>query len=204
MNSSFNAIIFDLGGVILNIDYHKTSEAFKSLGISNFDELYSQAQQNNVFDDLEKGLIKPNEFYDYVRSTSQLDLTNKEIEDAWNAMLLDLPNNRIELIQKLANDYPIYLYSNTNEIHLNAFRQIIGKEHGNPNLLEGLFIKTYYSHEINMRKPNANGFLKIIEDNNLEIATTLFIDDSEQHIIGAKKVGLKTIWLNNKDITELF
>lgn len=204
MISSFNAIIFDLGGVILNIDYHKTSQAFKSLGISNFDELYSQAKQNHIFDDLEKGLIEPKVFYDYVRSASQLGLTDDQIENAWNAMLLELPVHRIKLLQDIGKKYPIYLFSNTNEIHLNAFRQIIGRQHGNSDLLEDLFIETYYSHEINMRKPDANGFLKIIEDNQLDIATTLFIDDSEQHIIGANSIGLQTHWLNSGDISDLF
>lgn len=204
MKLPFKAIIFDLGGVILNIDYNKTIEAFKKLGVLNFDELYTQAQQNNVFDDIETGKITPQAFRDYIKTNSEQTLTNQQIDTAWNAMLLDLPAERIALLRELGKQYPIYLYSNTNKIHLDAFRLIIENQHGNANLLEELFITTYYSHELHMRKPNANGFEHIIEENNLIAEDTLFIDDSIQHIEGAKNVGLQTIWLNQKDITEIF
>ena len=204
MNSSFKAIIFDLGGVILNIDYEKTISAFKTLGIPNFNDLYTQAQQNHVFDNIETGKITPAEFRTYIKEESHVNLNDDDIDMAWNAMLLDLPLKRIELLKEIAKDYPIYLYSNTNEIHLNSFRKSIGEKYGDEKLLESLFIKTYYSHEINMRKPNADGFLKIVRENNLDIESTLFIDDSEQHIIGANKVGLQTVWLHDKDITEIF
>lgn len=204
MNLNFNAIIFDLGGVILNIDYHKTIEAFKSLGVTNFEALYTQAKQNNVFDDFETGKISEIEFRNYIRKISNTNLTDDQIDLAWNAMLLDLPMSRVELLNSLKEKYPIYLYSNTNSIHLKAFRQIIRSSYDNELLLESLFLKTYYSHEIGMRKPNQDGFLKIVANHNLEIGLTLFIDDSEQHIKGAKVVGLQTVWLKDKTIEELF
>ena len=204
MKLPFKAIIFDLGGVILNIDYNKTIDAFKSIGILNFDTLYTQAQQNNVFDDIETGKITPQEFRDYIKSKSTHALSDSDIDQAWNAMLLDLPVKRIELLKNIANQCPIYLFSNTNKIHLDAFRLIIEKQHGDSMLLENLFIQTYYSHDLKMRKPNTEGFEHIIRENNLRPETTLFIDDSIQHIEGAKKVGLQTIWLNQQDITEIF
>jgi len=204
MNLKFNAIIFDLGGVILNIDYSKTINAFNKLGVTNFDELYTQAKQNNVFDDFEIGKISDDEFRNYIRTVSKVDLTNSQIDSAWNAMLLDLPLARVELLERLNKKYPIYLYSNTNSIHLKAFREIIKTEHNNELLLESLFLETYYSHELGMRKPNQNGFLKIVKEHNLELSSTLFIDDSEQHIKGANKVGLQTVWLKDKAIEELF
>ena len=204
MNLNFNAIIFDLGGVILNIDYHKTISAFKNIGVSNFDVLYTQAKQNNVFDDFEMGKISEYEFRDYIRKVSNKNLSNEQIDTAWNAMLLDLPIERIAVLNRLNKTYPIYLYSNTNAIHLKAFRQIIKSSFDNELLLESLFLKTYYSHELGMRKPNQDGFLKIINVHDLEVASTLFIDDSEQHIKGAKAVGLQTVWLKDKTIEELF
>jgi len=204
MNLNFNAIIFDLGGVILNIDYHKTISAFKNIGVSNFDVLYTQAKQNNVFDDFEMGKISEYEFRDYIRKVSNKNLSNEQIDTAWNAMLLDLPIERIAVLNRLNKTYPIYLYSNTNAIHLKAFRQIIKSSFDNELLLESLFLKTYYSHELGMRKPNQDGFLKIINVHDLEVASTLFIDDSEQHIKGATAVGLQTVWLKDKTIEELF
>ncbi len=204
MKSTFDAIIFDLGGVILNIDYQKTISQFKNIGISNFDSLYTQAQQNHVFDNFETGRISPQAFRDYIKEESNIQLSDLDIDAAWNAMLLDLPQKRIACLEQLAKTYPIFLYSNTNQIHLESFRDSILKEHGQANLLEDLFVKTYYSHEIQKRKPNAEGFLQILNENGLKAENTLFIDDSEQHIIGAQKIGLQTIWLTDKEITDLF
>lgn len=204
MKLKFNAIIFDLGGVILNIDYSKTIDAFKNLGITNFNKIYTQAQQNQIFDKFETGLISEQDFRNYIKSEADKSLTDKQIDKAWNAMLLDLPEHRITLLNHLKADYPIFLYSNTNTIHLKAFKSIIKEQFGNKNLLEDTFNKTYYSHLINKRKPNPEGFEQIIEDNKLQPKTTLFIDDSEQHILGAQKVGLKSLWLKDKDISDLF
>jgi len=204
MKLNFNAIIFDLGGVILNIDYHKTIETFKNLGVANFDELYTQAKQNKVFDDFEIGKISEDEFRAYIRRVSNVSLTDVEIDFAWNAMLLDLPECRVNLLKQLGHKYPIYLYSNTNSIHLKAFRNSIGNYYKDELLLEKLFIKTYYSHELGLRKPNKEGFLEIIKENHLDKKSTLFIDDSEQHISGANEVGLQTVWLKGKTIEELF
>jgi len=204
MNLKFNAIIFDLGGVILNIDYHRTILAFKKLGINNFDDIYTQAQQNHIFDKFETGQITPQEFREYVKSVANKSLSNQQIDNAWNAMLLDLPKYRIDLLNQLKKEYPIFLYSNTNAIHLKAFKNIIKQQYGDENLLENTFNKTYYSHLIGKRKPNTDGFKQIITENNLTPNKTLFIDDSQQHIEGANKIGLQTFWLKDKDITELF
>ena len=204
MNSNINAIIFDLGGVILNIDYNKTIESFKKIGVTDFDKLYTQAQQNHIFDKFETGKITPQDFRDYIKTIAKVNLTNKQIDNAWNAMLLDLPEHRIDVLKRISKSHQIYLYSNTNAIHLKSFRNSIEKEHGNKFLLEEIFLNTYYSHEIGMRKPNQNGFLHILNENNLNPANTLFIDDSKQHIEGAKQLGLQTVWLYEKDITEIF
>jgi len=204
MNINFKAIIFDLGGVILNIDYHKTSNAFKALGVNNFDALYSQAKQNQIFNNIETGKISPDEFRTYLKRQIKIPINDYQIDTAWNAMLLDLPKPRVNLLRQLRNRYPIFLYSNTNAIHLQAFQNIIKQSYGKAGLLEDLFVKTYYSHELGMRKPNRKGFEYILHQNGLTAEKTLFIDDSAQHIEGAKSVGLKTYHLVHEDITEIF
>ncbi len=196
-------IIFDLGGVILNIDYHLTSKAFVKLGILNFDELYSQAQQNNVFNDFETGRTGGEEFIEYIRQFIP-SKTKEEIEAAWNAMLLDLPAERIELLKKISANYRIFLLSNTNEIHIEYFTKYVNQKFG-INLFESLFENHYYSNQIGYRKPNAEAFNYVMSKNNLNPAETLFIDDSKQHIEGAKKVKLNTYLLKKgEDISALF
>lgn len=104
--NNFDSIIFDLGGVLWNISYHATATAFINLGFSDFNNWYSQANQKELFNKLETGKIAEHDFYQEVRDVSGLNLSNSEIENAWNAMLLDLPTERIELISEIAKKSP--------------------------------------------------------------------------------------------------
>lgn len=190
-------IIFDLGGVILNIDYHLTIDAFKKLGLENFDGVFTQAKQTGIFDQLDKGLITPDEFRQGVKKLSPKQLTDQQIDDAWNAMLLDFPVHRLELLEKIHSQYRTFLLSNTNQIHIEVYNQILNKTFGVRDLSH-FFEKEYYSNEVHMRKPDAEIFELILKQNGLKAEETLFIDDSEQHIVGAKKLGLNAYHLDLK------
>jgi len=204
MNSNYTSIIFDLGGVVLNLDYNRTVNAFKELGKENFDRLYTQSNQDKIFDQFETGAISAYEFRAYMKSFLDDSITEHAIDVAWNSMLLDLPKKRIDLLLKLKERYKIFLFSNTNEIHLDAFQKIIATTYGNPQLLETIFHQTYYSHLVGERKPTAAAFYKVLDEQQLIPQETLFIDDSIQHIEGAQKLGIQTIHLLNQDICELF
>ena len=127
LNKKIKNIIFDFGGVILNIDYQASINAFKELGIKNFEILFSQASQFNIFDKLETGKLNPHDFRDEIRNISGLKLTDEAIDKAWNKMLLDIPIERIELLIKLKSKYNIYLLSNTNAIHYDIYNNEIYK-----------------------------------------------------------------------------
>ena len=125
----------------------------------------------------------------------------KEIDfiNAWNAMLLEIPSVRLEFIQKLKKNFKTYLLSNTNEIHIKKFEEDLS----NTNELkdfQNCFDQIYYSSEIGMRKPDAECFLKVIQDHHLNAHETLFIDDTIQHVKGARKVGINAILLK-KEVT---
>ena len=194
-------IIFDLGGVILDIDYHLTRDAFVKLGIVNFDELYSQKKQEHFFDDFEIGKISEKEFFNEIRKSSKLDLSNSEIEHAWNALLQTIPEKRILWLEELKNDYRIFLLSNTNAIHIKAFTKYLHDSYGD-DMLKEHFEKTYYSSEIGMRKPNHDIFEFVLKDNNLDVSETAFIDDSVQHVKGSIDIGLKGILLEKGEKVE--
>jgi putative hydrolase of the HAD superfamily len=189
VNHQIKNIIFDLGGVIFNINYRYTIEAFKNLGITNFEQLYTQAQQIGIFDALDRGTISADEFRNGIRAVTNLTLTNQQIDDAWNAMLIDLPENRLTLLKILKDHYRTFLLSNTNTIHIDAFQRIINKNNGLANLND-YFERIYFSHLIHLRKPDPEVFQYIISNNGLKASETLFIDDSLQHVEGAKSVGL--------------
>lgn len=196
-------IIFDLGGVILNIDYNKTANAFKRIGVTNFDDIYSQAKQGQVFDKLETGELTSVEFREYIKEIVP-SLQCSDIDKAWNAMLLDLPAQRIDLLKKLKKKYRLFLLSNTNEIHIEAFQKIIQSSYGE-NIFDVIFEHQYYSSEMGMRKPNSDCFQFVLEENSLDPSETLFIDDSIQHVEGARKLKIKAYHLiTGEDITELF
>lgn len=187
-------ILFDLGGVLLNIDYKLTEKAFIDLGITDFPQRYSQLSQTPVFDDFETGKIDTDTFIAQMQAMAGMPLSAQQITDAWNAMLLDFPLRRLQILQQLRLYYDLLLLSNTNAIHEAAFNDILYKAHGMPTV--GVFFdKVYLSHRIGMRKPNTEVFRHILDENGLNAADTLFIDDSPQHIEGAKSVGIRTIYL---------
>lgn len=188
-------IIFDLGGVLLNIDYTAATRAFAALGVPDFDARYSQLKQSTLFDDLETGHLDRTAFCNAVRAFDEsLHLSDAQIEKAWNAMLLDFPLRRLQLLQQLRGHYDLFLLSNTNEIHELAFNQILSDAHGLPSLAT-LFDRVYFSHRVGMRKPDDVVFKHILEENELRPEHTLFIDDSPQHIEAAERLGIQTVWL---------
>ncbi|SFT85661.1 putative hydrolase of the HAD superfamily [Lishizhenia tianjinensis] len=197
----FDAIIFDLGGVILNIDYNLTKEAFERLGIDDFDVIYSQAKQTDIFDKLETGQISSQHFINKMLDFLPAGTSPNLVVKAWNAMLLDLPQERLDLLAALKEKYTTFLLSNTNEIHVDAFHAIIHQQHGLKNL-EDYFDTTYYSNELGKRKPDVDTFLHLCEVHQLNPATTLFIDDSIQHVEGAKEAGLMGYHLTNGETIE--
>ncbi len=193
---TIKAIIFDLGGVIINIDYARTVQAFKSICGYDFDKIYSQYKQSTLFDDYETGKITDDFFRERLIDELDLPVSSEQFDQAWNAMLLDLPKERLDFISKLrAKGYQTYLFSNTNAIHLKRVFEISSQTIGVENF-SSYFTKEYYSHTFGMRKPNPNAFKKILEHHQLKAQEVLFVDDSKQHIEGAKIAGLHTLLID--------
>ena len=191
-------IIFDLGGVILNLDYSKTDKEFHKLGLNNFSKLYSKKKQSKIFDDFEKGRFSAEKFIFLIKQAEKLKIKDSDFINAWNAMLLEIPKERMEFIKRLKKDYNIYLLSNTNEIHIKKFEADLRKNNWLRDF-QDCFDQVYYSSNMGMRKPDYDCFNKVLEDHNLKAHETLFIDDSVQHIEGAKKVGINAYLLNKED-----
>ncbi len=191
-------IIFDLGGVILNIEYQLTIDEFKKLGIDNFEDIFSQYKQSVLSDNFEIGRISELEFHEGIKKISGVDFTFQESKNAWNALLLDLPKARIHLLKKLAQNYRLFLFSNTNETHYNQFVSQVSDD------FDSIFEKTYYSHLFGKRKPNKDAFQTILKENNLQASETLFVDDSIQHIKSAESLGISVILIQENPIEVLF
>ena len=197
-------IIFDFGGVIINIDFMQSINAFIALGVKNFDTLYSKTKQSKIFDDLDIGAINPKDFCEALIRLFPKQTTMQQIVDAWNAIILDIPERRIRLLEQIRPNYRLFLLSNTNCIHYDLYTSQLEHLYGYKNLSE-LFDKVYLSYEEHLRKPNPQFYQMVLLENNLNPQETVFIDDSEQNLPIARQLGINTILLNqNKDVSELY
>jgi putative hydrolase of the HAD superfamily len=190
--TKITTIIFDLGGVILNLDQDRTLRAFNRLGA----DLDSINDMSTVFADFETGKINADDFRQAMITSLKGTATANEVDAAWNAMLLDLPLERLTYLKFLRKNFNVHLLSNTNSIHIDAFNKYLLDEH--PNLdWYAQFDKVYYSYEIGLRKPNKDIYEFVLQDNNLQPHECLFIDDMKANLNGAGNVGMHTIWAKN-------
>jgi len=187
-------IIFDLGGVILDIDYNRTRKGFEDIGVKQFDEMYSQANANKLFQKLETGYISNEDFFKELDSATNLNLTPHQIRTAWDAMLLEFREDSLKFLAEIKSRYNTYLFSNTNFIHMEAFHKIFHRKEREHSFNE-YFNTAFYSCEIGLRKPDPKSYQWILDHLNAEASKTLFIDDSIQNIEAAKEVGLQTVHL---------
>lgn len=186
-------IIFDYGNVIFEIDFNKTQEALSLLGIKNSAQFFAHKSHHHLFNDFETAAISPEQFRTGIREAAgNNDLTDEAIDAAWNSLLIGVPPGIHEVLLKVKEKYRTFLLSNNNETHYNYIVDYLKKEFGMADN-SSLFERAYYSQQMFLRKPNVEIFEQVLKENKLDPAETLFIDDSPQHIEGAKLAGLKTL-----------
>ncbi len=199
---SVKNIIFDLGGVILNIDLRKTQDAFTALGVKNIDEVFRMGHIDSFFKSYETGAMDDAAFIASVQNLAGIKLAPEIVIEAWNALLIDFPQERINFLKKIKSKYRLFLLSNTSALHHTRFHEIFKQEFGGS--LDDLFDKAYYSHIIKLHKPDTASYKLILDENRLDPRDTLFIDDSVANVEGAERAGLKGIHLApGKTILEL-
>ncbi|MGQ7869766.1 HAD family hydrolase [Sunxiuqinia sp. sy24] len=189
-------IIFDLGGVLLDIDSQRSINAFESLGLINAIDSGGWGYQHEVFLNMEKGLLTDEQFRDGIRELLPEPATDEAIDKAWCAMIIDFSEDRISLLHELKTTYKLYLFSNTNNIHLNHFQAMFQQRFGFP--ISNLFVNDYYSHVLNHRKPSLESFQTVLNDAGLNPQETLFIDDSKENTLGAQKAGMHAVHFTMK------
>jgi len=192
-------IIFDYGNVIFMLDFLKSQKAWEEIGINNSNEFYGHRVQDPIFTAFEDGSATAEEFRRYIREKiGNPDLTDAQIDGAWNGLLVGVTPGNHELLLDLKPKYRTFLLSNINPIHYDYIMDYLQREFG----FEGndhLFEKVYYSHLVGKRKPNAEIFEQVLNENGLAPAETLFIDDSPQHIATATKLGIQTYLMTAPD-----
>ena len=200
-HTSIRHIIFDFGGVLINLRYELTNQAFRALGF-DVDAHFTRLQQSTLFNRFETGEVSPAFFYEELRNLGGGHLTETQLAGAWNAMILDLPLERITLLKQLKKKYNLYLLSNTNQIHYEAFtpylQQLLGQGEW-----ESLFNKVYYSHHIGLRKPNRDIYEYVMADAGLQPQHCLYLDDLEKNLTAPAAMGMHTLLVQEKPVTEL-
>lgn len=185
-------ILLDFGGVLIDLDAYTMEKSFESLRVN-------EAPEASKLHQFETGKIDLDAFYALWKRPKWV--SNNDIKKAWNSMVLEVPEERIVLLQKLKKEHNLYLVSNTNAIHIDDIKKKMGpfgwKKFS--SLFEGMF----FSYEMKQRKPDAGFFKKVLKDAGLKPEDCTFIDDTKEHVHAAKKLGMDTHWLNLEEETIL-
>jgi glucose-1-phosphatase len=200
--TSFQNIIFDLGGVIINIEPERTWQAFAQRTGKNDSEIKALFSEMEVFAHLEEGKISGTDFINTLSQHTRL--SEQEVLDCWNALLLDIPEERIELLKSLKKNHRLILLSNTNELHIDAIQTYLDKQFSTQ--LHDLFDEVFLSHEIQLRKPNREIYAHLLEATNIDPRHSVFIDDLKENALSATQVGISGLHLDlsQKKLVDLF
>jgi putative hydrolase of the HAD superfamily len=193
-------LLFDFGAIFINLDKKGPVKAFEKLGLTHWPESFETLNQQ-----FEVGAISNIQFLEGLQKKMP-DASLEAIQAGWNTILLDFPWYRLEFLEKLKaqNQYRLFLLSNTDAIHIAAFRKKVGEEFY--LRFENCFEKIYFSYEIHLRKPNLACYEYVIRNSQLKADEILFIDDKKENTDAAQQLGIK-IWNlqeNIEDVTSLF
>jgi len=186
-------IIFDLGNVLMKLDYTRTEKAFIDLGVNDFRRYFTLERSMPFFKRFEMGQMAPEVFYDGVREMTGLSAGNEQLKEAWNAMLVGFPAEWFAWLEKLAAKYPVYLFSNTNQVHFERVMEMSREQMQRP--LNSYFTQAWFSHQVGVRKPDEEAYNTVLALGGLRAGDSLFIDDVLENVTGARKAGLQAIHL---------
>lgn len=200
--SGIKNIIFDFGNVLLNINPALSAKAFTELGIKEGVDFWGSRSSSELLIGLEKGTVTPDNFRKGALEMLVKGISPQQVDEAWNALLLDLPIQRVEMLKRLKSQYRLFLLSNSNQIHYENFMPGFEKKFGFP--MGDLFEKLWFSHQLGMIKPGLEIYKHVLKDAGLNPAETLFIDDTLPNIEAARSLGITTWHLEpGMEISEL-
>lgn len=195
--TNINNLIFDLGGVIIDLDFPASNKEFANLSGLSVNEVVQRTEGMMLYGEYEKGLISSQQFRRQISDLLQFSASDEAIDKAWCAMLGGMPAPRLQLLQRLKSKYRTFALSNTNDIHVRKFNSIVEESLGSVHLFNEHFEEVYFSHEMKMRKPDSEIYLTVLQEQQLKPAETLFIDDNLDNIQGAANLGIQTLHLQD-------
>ncbi|MBR9920413.1 MAG: HAD family phosphatase [Bacteroidetes bacterium] len=196
-------IIFDLGNVIIDLDIPATENELRKLLGPAFKGSFQKNEQHGIFRDYELGLITEDQFIRGFREILGQNIPAKEIIRIWNALLAGITKERFELLENLRNDYRVFLLSNTNYTHIQWVYKYLKETWNITDWDNRFFDKPYYSHEINLRKPDREIYEYVLRDSNMNPSETLFIDDNKQNVLAAAELGIHILHHPEGEIADI-
>jgi putative hydrolase of the HAD superfamily len=202
--NKFEAIIFDFGNVIIDIDFEMVFKGFAAGSGKSIDVVKKRMEESQIFRRYESGFFENPEFREVIRQTIGFPFNDGEIDRIWNSMLLSIPPNRIELIRYLNTRYPVYLLSNTNPLHISWCNNYL-KESFQINSVNDLFKEAFLSYEIEMWKPDEGIYTHVLDQIKTSAKDVIFFDDNLANIEAAKRVGIQSVHITpNFGILDYF
>lgn len=193
----YQALIFDLGGVIIDLDTDRMVSRFATLFNTSHEVVKAAHTQHSFFNDLETGHIQPPEFRRHLRQVFGNDsIPDQQLDNAWNGMLVGLPIEKLRLLTTLRNHYQVYILSNTNQIHLDYVTQHLIPQQ---DTLDAFVHEAYYSHHMRMRKPDPEIYKTVLEEHALRPSDVLFLDDNPDNIRSASELGIQSVRIHRPD-----
>lgn len=203
MDSKIKNVVFDLGGVLINLDFDNCLNAFRKAGFRDIEKQARQLEGKGLFSRFELGEISPEEFREAIRKETSESLTDRKIDDMWNLMLLDIPREKLDLLLELRGHYMVYLLSNTNRIHWDYASEQMFSYRG--FRVNDFFEATFLSFEIHKAKPDKEIYEQMMKEANILPEETFFIDDSEANCRAAAALGIRSYhYHSGEDLSALF
>jgi len=201
VDASFNsvkALIFDLGGVVIDIDFNKVFSHWADFSNRSVEEIHSKFTFDHIYEAHERGEIDSTEYFQSLRNTLGIDISDLQFEDGWNSLFIGEVPGIAGLLQQARKKLPIYAFTNSNRAHQKVWSQRFSET-------LSLFDAVFNSSEIGKRKPEPEAFQIVADSIGLEFHQMIFYDDSIDNIIGARKLGLMTVHVKSVlDIADSF
>ena len=194
---NITTLIFDFGGVLIDLDINQCILNFNSLGLENVEQYLNNFAQSGFFMQLEKGQISAAEFRNEIRKLTPNKLTDTQIDEAWCSFLLEIPEEKLEMLIELRKKFRVVLLSNTNIIHFPNSEKLLFTNKGRQ--LSEYFDRCYLSYEMKMAKPDLQIFKNILASENVQPNECLFLDDGLKNTLQAQKLGIQTYLVNEHE-----
>ena len=201
-NMPIKNILFDLGGVILDINVMATKEKFYNLGFPAKLLSYPENMETDIFYKYETGQLSTEAFRNEVRKFTGIQFNDEEFDDAWNAMILGIPKERTDLLIRLAQSYELFMLSNTSPLHVPIYEKMFEDVAGVS--MPMVFNRRYYSHKIGFHKPDPEAYQYVLKETGILPRETLFLDDNIHNIKAAQELGFRAIHIHERtDMTNI-